>query len=706
MKHLILFIAVFVCGIRLGMAQEENHDDKDQVIVFRNTGETNLFYAHELDSISLSCYDADSVVHDELASQVFYAKDTTLIVPLCEIDSVAFGTRNVVEYYEDVRIITPDSCWVIRYDGNCVYYKPDTPDSVLPKVGNKLFYADADKIFPVGLQAKVVHVENCVEGYAVQVSPLEITDIFKRLFYAGEAHSGKMPSSIKRAPILFKGSLSNEFDWGTSEEKLKFGLSLNYDFNGRIVANPFANYYYVNGVFTHSISTPLTVSMKKAEFSKELDLLTVPLGRYAVVFTPKLKLGVLAELNGDLSGEIELKRASSLHIEYEKRKGENPKIKSSPVPEASQNRQEVKTSFLLNGNCYLAANATFDFSVVNEFFGARLKCSMGPSVSGAFGIECVRQLAEYDAEVYAKANIDISLKAKVEATTYKHNLIWGEENTYKLFSLTHEMLPHSYDLLPIFIGTRAVKHISAKQTQVSVATKTSNETILKNRPQTGFEIVDKQNQVVDSVTVDPVKPNEEIAGYTTKFNVALDKVEDVVKARPFVRYAGYIIRGESKDVASDLQMQPFVSMVTNGAASCISGYPFTGEIRKDSTLFVVGNYLPVMVRDSVFDNSHPIPVGSYIDKGAQEFIVGIWKGNQDGMDVEYTFNDDETGASVIQGRKESFTYKVNDPRSACVTLYFDNDTKTLIVLSLNGATMKYCLMGDDSKYTLIKQSNE
>lgn len=44
--------------------------DDEQVLVFRNTGEVNLFFTSEIDSIVMSCYDADSVMHDRPVSQV------------------------------------------------------------------------------------------------------------------------------------------------------------------------------------------------------------------------------------------------------------------------------------------------------------------------------------------------------------------------------------------------------------------------------------------------------------------------------------------------------------------------------------------------------------------------------------------------------------------------------------------------------------
>ena len=94
MKQAILTLLLAV----LGFANVAAQTDGEQVLVFRNTGDINLFYSSEIDSIVVSDYDADSVLHDAPVSQVFYTKDTIMLVTLAEIDSVAFGIRNTMEF--------------------------------------------------------------------------------------------------------------------------------------------------------------------------------------------------------------------------------------------------------------------------------------------------------------------------------------------------------------------------------------------------------------------------------------------------------------------------------------------------------------------------------------------------------------------------------------------------------------------------------
>ena len=90
-------------------------DESEQLLIFRNTGEVNLLYSSKVDSIVCSMYDKDSIMHNEYVSQVFYGQDSILVVPIAEIDSVAFGPRNIVEYKGDVReLTTSDLPYIIR----------------------------------------------------------------------------------------------------------------------------------------------------------------------------------------------------------------------------------------------------------------------------------------------------------------------------------------------------------------------------------------------------------------------------------------------------------------------------------------------------------------------------------------------------------------------------------------------------------------
>lgn len=118
-KNLILLF--FFLGLLPLSAQT---DKGEQVLVFRNTGEVNLFFSSQLDSIGISRFDASGKEHDNCVSQIFYSQDTVMVVPISEIDSVAFGARNETVFNKDVHILNEaDLLWITNYNGEDIYYK-------------------------------------------------------------------------------------------------------------------------------------------------------------------------------------------------------------------------------------------------------------------------------------------------------------------------------------------------------------------------------------------------------------------------------------------------------------------------------------------------------------------------------------------------------------------------------------------------------
>ena len=124
----------------------------EQVLVFRNTGEVNLFFSEQLDSIVYSRLDTANVEHENIVSQIFYSPDTAIVIPINEIDSVAFGSRNETVFKKEVRQLNDVDCqWIIKYDGSNIFYKLSAPTNILPSKGDRLFYGERDELFLNGL---------------------------------------------------------------------------------------------------------------------------------------------------------------------------------------------------------------------------------------------------------------------------------------------------------------------------------------------------------------------------------------------------------------------------------------------------------------------------------------------------------------------------------------------------------------------------
>lgn len=103
-----------ICMILPSLCVGAQDDHDVQVLVFRNTGEVNLFYAGHLSSVEMVESENDS----QMLMQRFMVDGEAVDIPLAEIDSVAIGSRNAIKPKANVRRLTEEEAGAVRsYDG-------------------------------------------------------------------------------------------------------------------------------------------------------------------------------------------------------------------------------------------------------------------------------------------------------------------------------------------------------------------------------------------------------------------------------------------------------------------------------------------------------------------------------------------------------------------------------------------------------------
>ena len=702
MKQLALTMIIAAAALAQAAAQT----DDGQVLVYRSTGDINLFFADEIDSITVSDIDADSVRHDGPVSQVFHTADTTLVVPLAEIDSVAFGSRNEVSFREGVRQIAADSTWIVRYDGSCIYYRPDTPADILPSAGQRLFYGVMDRRFTSGLAAVVTSVTRQDGEYAVAVSPVELDEVFTRLFFAGKigqtATEGK-PHGQGRAPINFNRDVSGELPLGDFGS-LSVGGSLTID--GKAVVAPLRGYYNIDAVVKSTFKSGVTLTAANADTGSGLsaNVLTVPLGVFAAVFRPELSVDLFAEIKGEMKFDTEFSRTASAHVVWTRQRGQEDKFSMTNADDSEEGyKDEAKIEVLCDGSLYLGINPVFDLKIVGDVAGARAKLWLGPALSGQVGFSMVSSLTRYDGALYGKASLDACLRLRTTGTVYHRTLLWGEEKETGIFSKDFDFMERKLNLFPEYYATKGIKFGGKDEAEVSAATK-SKTPILKEL-QTGFEIADAQGNAVDSVFADTIRANtDSVQGVAATFALPAGAAqpEKELVLRPIFRYAGVTVRAANAAVMDDMQLQPMVFALGNGASTCLSGMPFSGSASNDSTLFTAGPHLPVPARDTVFTKPGPIAQGVYL--GDENDITGTWTGNECGADVAYTFNADGTGTFTGADRQQPFTYRTDTPQAGGITMAFAaGGTKVIRVTFFSPQSMSCTAPPATEKFILNRQ---
>lgn len=169
--YLILLLATVALS---GMAQAVG----DAFYIYRNDGKFNAFFRDEVDSITYSHYDADSVYYDEMVTQLVHTQDSVYFIPLAAIDSVGF-VQPETKYKQGVKRLEHGLLdYVIGADGLTLKLKPETPAAIIPVKGDKLVLLDGCTILPYGFSGIVSDVQTGSSAINVVCTQAYLEDLF------------------------------------------------------------------------------------------------------------------------------------------------------------------------------------------------------------------------------------------------------------------------------------------------------------------------------------------------------------------------------------------------------------------------------------------------------------------------------------------------------------------------------------------------
>ena len=317
MKKNLFILLLSLCSLAI-----QAQDDTKQVLVFRHSGAVELFYHEQLDSIFCSYVDTLGAKHDTIVSQIFYTKDSAYVIPIAEIDSVVFGNRNEIEYKPEVKVLTSeDVSWIIRVEGNVIYFKPNTPSAILPQVGDKLFYPEVTEMFPVGLSVAVTDVTSQANEIAITIEVVDLSEIFERFFYAGQIDQ-TTPSNAHKAPQFSADmKVEGKVDIGSyGSVSADGGVSI----NGEAVIQPLRHYYHVEMDVTPHFGFKISANISdKIEIQGEKTLWHQPLPNIALVLAPSIDCNLFFDLNASMTFNYEMQRSYHQRIIWTRQDGKN-----------------------------------------------------------------------------------------------------------------------------------------------------------------------------------------------------------------------------------------------------------------------------------------------------------------------------------------------------------------------------------------------
>ena len=217
-----IFLAVFVLFIWVlpSPAQQVFY-------IYRNDGIIHTFFTANIDSMTCSTMDIDSIEHGEFVVQEVYTSDSVYRIPMETIDSVSFVTPET-KYRPGVKVLEGDlKEYIVSRDSLTLLFRMDTPVGVLPVVGDKLVSTVSDDVLGgafVGQVERVVPQDNGIEVICV---PVDLMEVFE--YYYGIMKKEKDPES----QVQVKGLDDGIYETGLqrfSPGKLSYDLFNNHGF--------------------------------------------------------------------------------------------------------------------------------------------------------------------------------------------------------------------------------------------------------------------------------------------------------------------------------------------------------------------------------------------------------------------------------------------------------------------------------------------
>ncbi|MBR6600333.1 MAG: hypothetical protein IKK87_00565 [Bacteroidaceae bacterium] len=159
--------------------------DNDAIYIYRNDGQFNAFFDAQVDSITCSHYDADSIWHSDWQMQVVHTSDSIYRIPLAVIDSVTFHPLEPV-LNEKVFPLTPEHApYILSADTLSFTMSSTTPNPLRPSLGNIVVASYDCMAFPDGIMALVVSVEETSSGILYLCESASMDDVYEQILYHG-----------------------------------------------------------------------------------------------------------------------------------------------------------------------------------------------------------------------------------------------------------------------------------------------------------------------------------------------------------------------------------------------------------------------------------------------------------------------------------------------------------------------------------------
>lgn len=207
MTHIRTFYICVLALLMSALAVQplQAQQTQDALYIFRNDGKFNAFFYDDIERMEYSRYDTLGVKHSDYVTQEIYALDSIFRIPISAIDSVAFVTPETVYKSDIIKVDKSIVNYVIASDSvSWILLNNSTPQSLIPKAGDKILITATSKLLPDGFGGRVTSVVNSAAGTTVTTEALEPEEAFERavLKAAFGTQDASSARGFRKAPIF------------------------------------------------------------------------------------------------------------------------------------------------------------------------------------------------------------------------------------------------------------------------------------------------------------------------------------------------------------------------------------------------------------------------------------------------------------------------------------------------------------------------
>lgn len=456
-----------------------SQDISDKVFyVYRNDGGFNAFYCSEVDSITYSCLDNDSIKHKKVVTQELWTADSIYRIPIHVIDSVSFIKPTTSYKANVIKIDEKYIPYIISADSLSITFSPNLPQKLIPQKDDILLYEGFCGFFPDGFAGRVYSVSDEI---IVKCDSVEFEDVYDELILFGdyiltEENQNSRPYRLVpqriagELPLTIAIPVKQSFGSITLQGSATLGIRLRTVVRLR---KEMAPYFEMQVKDEESLNLEITADADSSKFKQIGDKLFgvdvpipgCPLLRFNYAASPFSK----SELKAYVSFGFEMNSKGQTSYVFD---GNN--WKTIQTPRACEQKFTVKTG--LEGSFWCGIVECFHLSTIKSFLSVGADMYYGPKISGNVDINLMDGINTSSIyETLKDTKVDISMRFESDMT-FRWRLSKKNSRYIPLFNIIPSIEWHMDEryLFPLF--TKPV--CTAANTNVNVSSEVSRTLLL------------------------------------------------------------------------------------------------------------------------------------------------------------------------------------------------------------------------------------